>query len=438
MSNTVRDRLEKANTLNKGRDYSAAIALYEEILQEDETLLSGWDARSYTNSLRKSGKPAAAIAFARSCLERYPSYQPLLNELAWALFVQDLKEPFENEPKVLAAAQEILDICKPDDQFAPTKLTIFKIMKYYAKLTTPRYDKVLEWLERLDEKQLSDAENQIPAPDGSITTVASEVEKYFAAKTESLLQLGRYPECLQYIELAMQRISKFHNNQDVWMERRKAKCLFKTGRCQEAETILTKILVRKKDWFIYKELADIFVEKGDYDAALKYAIEGALAFGDQDMKIHLYELLAELLRKRGDEAGAKKHLEMVASIRIDKGWPISAALQQTLESYEINMHELAPKNALRKALEPRWEELKFVGLPLSYGRIKTILPNGKNGFITADSGKDYFFRLASFGGPSRLARPNAQVSFYLEEGFDAKKGCAANNAVNVKLWQVTK
>lgn len=435
MSNAVRDRLEKANTLNKGRDYSGAIAIYEEILQEDETLLSGWDVRSYTNALRKSGKPALAIAFARSQLERYPSYQPLLNELAWALFVQDLKEPFENEHKVLATAQEILDICKPDDQFAPTKLTIFKIMKYYAKLTTPRYDKVLEWLERLDEKQLSEAENQIPAPDGTTKAGASELEKYYAAKTESLLQLGRYPECRQYIDLAIQRIPKFHNNQDVWMERRKAKCLLKTGRCQDAEKILTDILVRKKDWFIYKELADIFVEKGDNDAALKYAIDGALAFGDQDMKIHLYELLAELLRMRGNEAGAKKHLEMVASIRIDKGWPISAAFQQVLESYGISMHELAPKNALRRALEALWEELKFVGKPLSYGRIKTILPNGKNGFITADDGKDYFFRMASFGGPFRLAQPTAQVSFYLEEGFDAKKGCAAINAVNVKLYK---
>lgn len=435
MDNTLKERMESANLLNKARKYSDAIAVYEEVLQKDDSAFSGWDARCYVNSLRKSGKPSSAIAFARSWLAKNASNQHVLNELAWSLYDQYLKGDTGKEAQLVESGKEILKICKPDDMFAPSRQAIFKIVKYYMKLAIPRYEKALEWLEQLDVKQLSDQETQSIDKDGKTKPGASDLEKYYAAKTSILLNLERYSECRQYIDLAQQRISVFHDNQDIWMERKKAKCLVKMGRIEDAEKIMTKVLLRKREWYIFHEMAEIAFAQGNATKAIRYAIDGALAYAEPERKIHLFELMAEILRARGDETTAKLHMELVAAIRKEKAWSISQVLHESLKSYGIEMQAIESSVTILRKLKSIWESLKFVDQSMNSGKIRTILEHGKSGFIETTDNKSYFFRLASVVGSPKLAKPGTAVTFFLEEGFDAKKGKASLNAVNVKISQ---
>lgn len=435
MSNRVKDKIEEANALTKNQEYSRAIVLYEDVLKEDGSTLTGWDARNYANALRKSGNPSDAISFVKSCADQLSTNQLLKNELAWALYDKYLKGSIRKDQQCIAAAQEIIDISSPNDQYSPAKMTIFKMIKLFEDLPTPRNDEIFEWLGYLDENNLSGVESQYTSSDGTPRTGASELEKFYVAKTESLLQLGKYAECLHNIDTAQQRITKFHYDQDIWMERRKAKCLLKMEKVQEAEMILNDILARKKEWFIYKEIAEIYASAGKTGDALKYAVDGALAFGDPDKKIHLYEFMAELLRKCGDEASAKQHIELAAAVRIEKDWSISKAFEDIMASYGINLKDIDPLGAVLKKLKPFWERQKFLGKPLMQGRIKSILPNGRAGFIETSDRKSYYFKMASFRGSPKLAQPGMVVEFFLEEGYDAKKNCKSMNAINVKLCQ---
>lgn len=78
-----------------------------------------------------------------------------------------------------------------------------------------------------------------------------------------------------------------------------------------------------------------------------------------------------------------------------------------------------------------WEKVKFSEGPRLTGRIETILPNGKAGFIKTPEGGSHYFRLQSFQGRRDTATVGTEVSFYLEDGFDAKKNRPSQVAVHV-------
>jgi len=87
------------------------------------------------------------------------------------------------------------------------------------------------------------------------------------------------------------------------------------------------------------------------------------------------------------------------------------------------------ENDLRKI----WNTLKFNAQPQYTGKIKSILPNGKAGFVETDKGKTYYFSLREFRGKREKAQVNLPVTFYLEEGYDAKKDRKTMNAVRVEV-----
>ncbi|MDR1737916.1 MAG: hypothetical protein LBR66_03745, partial [Candidatus Symbiothrix sp.] len=83
-----------------------------------------------------------------------------------------------------------------------------------------------------------------------------------------------------------------------------------------------------------------------------------------------------------------------------------------------------------KKLVEVWRKLEVRSQKLE-GKIKTILPGGKAGFVETAKGKSYYFSMRDFKGKPALAQVGKQVEFFLEEGFDAKKGKKTMNATEV-------
>jgi hypothetical protein len=75
-----------------------------------------------------------------------------------------------------------------------------------------------------------------------------------------------------------------------------------------------------------------------------------------------------------------------------------------------------------------WNELKYGNKIRYLGEIKSLLPNGKAGFIESKNSKSYYFKTNQFEGKPQ---PGLRVSFYLEEGFDVKKNKKTMNAVHI-------
>ena len=92
------------------------------------------------------------------------------------------------------------------------------------------------------------------------------------------------------------------------------------GQPETALEQLKNLLKRKNEWFIQKEIAEIYFEQGDKDQALKFALDSALNFGDADKKMNLYLLLADILQKQGKTDEARKHIEFICKIRQENQW----------------------------------------------------------------------------------------------------------------------
>ena len=82
-------------------------------------------------------------------------------------------------------------------------------------------------------------------------------------------------------------------------------------------------------------------------------------------------------------------------------------------------------------LKKFWEQHKFSKLPKNKGIIKTMLPNGKAGFITSENGEDFYFKVYSFNGKRSQLKPGLKVEFFVQESFDRVKKEKSNQAVNI-------
>lgn len=228
---------------------------------------------------------------------------------------------------------------------------------------------------------------------------------------------------------ALEELTKFTNNGDIWFKWRIARSLREIGEYDDSIEYLKDIFKTKKDWYIQWELAENYFFNGDNEKSLEYAISAALSRGDSDKKIKLYSLLEDLLEDDYPEI-ALKHSYLIYSIRLHNEWGIEDDLEDKISSAGFDM-ENTEYWKIEKELKSFWKEMKFKPQQPNYGTIKRIMPHGKTGFIKRDDGEDFFFNGFEFKGDPNKYREGIKVSFYLEEGYDKKKDEVKMNAVNI-------
>ena len=88
--------------------------------------------------------------------------------------------------------------------------------------------------------------------------------------------------------------------------------------------ILKKILNKKNEWFIQKEIGDILLETGKIEEAKRYYIDAALNNGPSEMKIKLFWNLADIFEKKNMIEEEKQHRIFVLGLRQVYGWKLSS------------------------------------------------------------------------------------------------------------------
>lgn len=238
--------------------------------------------------------------------------------------------------------------------------------------------------------------------------IASDYESWYANKSKALFELRYFQECYDVSKSAIENITIYHYNNDLWFARRIALSKKELGNIEEAISDLEKIFKKKREWFIQKELAELYFEVNHIEKAFDYAIQaiGMNGFGKLEFKIGLIFLLGRILKQQNQLFLAYKHFLAVKTIRDKHGWKMTQELQSELNSLEYI--EIEPEQ-LMKELKAYWQTYKpKIEEQVLMGTIKTILNNndkGKNGFLTSES-VDYYFSL-----PVHL-----QFTKYTEEG----------------------
>lgn len=184
--------------------------------------------------------------------------------------------------------------------------------------------------------------------------LASDQEKWFWYYTKGLLESGKYTECSELSTLALDIIKKFHNWNDIWFSRRIALSNKELWNTELALEKLLAIYEKKKEWFIEKEIAEIYFLNWDTKRAFEYAIWAMNNYGDLEFKVWLMSLIGDILVKEKDDSLGEKHYLLSYLIRKNEDWKIPQDLLWKIDWNDINNRNL---NELKHTLIKYWRSL---------------------------------------------------------------------------------
>ncbi len=432
----IQEIRQNAQAFRKQKRYGEAVGLYQALWTEHRDKCNGWDGWGYATCLRKLGKSETALEICRTVYKMEPDLEPGKNLYAWCIYDTEIKKDNDtiknNEKNYFKAVNAIINLTV-QNEYSPYSKAILRVVDYLAKtkVSFPA-DDIINWLEKLDENGLSKEPFVIEDIDGKQKGIASEKEKWFSIKAKALEKLGRYEECMDLCENALGDIDRFHYSGDIWLRRRIALCKGKLGRKDEAAEGLKLILQQRKEWFIQHELARIYYELGKNEEALTAAIDSALNFGKDENKWELFLLMARILREANRLDAARMHLLFAAKLRGEKEWSIPENLAEEINTLDLDIKDPIKIRDLRINLKEFRENEKYSALPEMDGTLKTILKNGKAGFISGSDRKDYYFKLSSFKGPKNRLTEGLKVSFIIEDSYDKKKQIRSKAATHVR------
>lgn len=233
--------------------------------------------------------------------------------------------------------------------------------------------------------------------------LASDFENWYAYKTKALMKLREWQECFDISKEALENISSFHYSNHVWFSRRVALAKKYLGNADDTIKELETILRKKREWFIQKELAELYFEKNDLNLAFKMAINAINNFGPLEFKVDLLFLIGKILQKQENLDLAFKHFSLSKLIRQEEEWKIPQKLFDELRQFsQTEISNIADlKNELRKyweSFKPSQNEKDNKEKDDNWqGEVVRILHDnerGKVGFLSSN-GKEYYFSVGS-------------------------------------------
>jgi tetratricopeptide (TPR) repeat protein len=424
---------KQADEFRRARKYADALSLYKQLWEEHRESCNEWEGWAYAFCLKQQKDYKQSLDICREVYKLKPDFENIKGVYAWCIYYTEIAvEKVNDEPKFFKAGEGILKLSKQDDQYSPYTLTVFKILEYLNHKAIYPTDKILEWTEKLNFEILDNKPFSFTDNEGKIRELAPKKEQYFMWRTKALLEKGLFDECIELSQKALDTFENFHYSNEIWFARRISLSYKGLGQPEIALEQLKSLLKRKNEWFIYKEIAEIYFEQGNNEQALKFAIDSALSFGDADKKLNVYKLLYEILISTKQNEDAKKHIEFMYQIRKANEYKIDNDLQNLINKFQIDTTKTVNLRDFGRELKQLWEKLKFSNQTQLTGTIKSILPNGKAGFIETENKKSYYFKMNNFLAKQKWCQVGHKVTFFLEEGFDTKKNQKTENAVNVK------
>ena len=403
--------------------------------EDEREHFSEWDYLFLSMCLFKLKKYSDFILLYKEFNKKYPSSDKLNNNLGWSLYHTYIKIfDFEtgNRKQYLNQIDYIL-AHSDNSQYSPKRFiaSLAADAVFKQKLAVnPDYELGNKYLSFIDPLSL-DQDEKIIEVNGKTRKTLSAREQWYNRKTKALVELGRYEECILYIDAAFQNIDKgnFHNNINHWLNYRRALCYYGLENLDKAENTINEVLTQFEHWCFYCLLFDISVEKGDIDSAIRYGAICSLADREHKLRVSFYEKYAGFLLHHGYPEEAVLHYKLVEEIRTEESWREIRLPDEF--SYPEDVLGL-DKKAVIKELIPFWKQEKERGIEFYKGTIVKVLDGKNSGFIRReDNAESYYFNVRDFLSKVTELKENDKVRFTLVERFNKKKNEMSYNAVQI-------
>lgn len=423
---------KKSNQFQQVLDYfkKEKVNFSSEQISNDKFLIS-----NIITSLRKINKSHFVNNFIASynILINENTDEILLNAYGWSLYdicKSEVSHNNYNKEKLLQIVQYpiyLISLKKSDFSYSIISNIFRLILKVEKHKLNPDWNFINNFCNLFNPEILS-LECGTSEIRGKTTEFASDKENWYATKSKALFELNHFQECYEVSKLAISNIDSFHYNNDLWFARRIALSKKALGNINEAIEGLEEIYKKRREWFIKKELADLYFEIGEIEKSFEYAIDAICknGFSKLEFKIGLILLIGKILKAQNKIDLSIKHFLLVKIIREENGWKLPQELTDELN--QINLETISHES-LKRELIKYWQSLQpkqnnFIRKNnLLIGNIKTILNDnekGKNGFLTSN-GKDYYFLLPKHIKFIDKIQLNTKVKFEILQLEDGKE-----------------
>ncbi len=414
MLNTDKN-LVTAQKLYKDGDYHSSLPLLEYIYYESKDAAPILFVGSMLlGCYQKLSLWDKALMLGESLSKLDDCWDSIKNSYAWVLYFAFFKNaPETNTEDAVIKIDQMEKLLSKQANKLPLALAVFSLISK-AELIAPTL--VLQLLEKLDFCSLQATSNA--AANGK--NYPSHREQYISHYSKALFMAEDYRRCSEYCNSILGSNEQLSHDNRIWIMRRLALSLHRLQESAAAYSILKQVATQKQDWYILFELAQIASALHEHEDALRYAAQAAIARGELEMKIHLWDFLFSALKSQKAFSEAVKCLSLAAALRFQHGWKIDAALFKELSALNLDPPSLPPAQHLYMELLPWLQDQAIDKNSLKEGTIQNILPHGKAGFIRSGS-SSYYFKTSACRFPQSELNPGLRVRFCLQKSFDPKK-----------------
>ena len=386
-----RDIEEKAKSLIDTDPYEA-LKLYKELYEAYKDKFNNWDALFSLKASRRVATPD--LAWAKELVGKYHDNK-VQNLYGWLIYdncvkgKQD-KEILQNE-STIAKLPELSPQknCQEDNSYpCPTTICILKLADAHSN-TQFNAKKINQILSNLDYNLLSSKPKKIETQEKGEVKIASDLEKYLALRTKSLLKIGNYLDTKELCQFALQCLENFHYNNDIWFKMRLAISEERIGNLEISESLFKELLASKAGsdkWFLYRDIANVYFEQEEYSKAWKYAIDAAYFGTEPQFLVKLYLDLTRILYKLNRHNEGKIFAELIGAILNEQGWNERLEYSRLFQFYEVERSNLPSVDSLVKKVMEFIRKERYGGLKRVEGTIISVHKNGKLGRIKSSEG----------------------------------------------------
>ncbi len=441
------------NTLRKEKKYKEALEIYKTEIhghyKPADIKAEPWIIFSIMFCLRKMNNPRAALDFFSKTmkLKAGPDIpEQLIREYGWSLFSQaDQKvENYHDDNFIITeniqSIEKVLDFLSFSNEYLLYTRLFFVLAELEMKRENPQWPVIRKRLEKFLPGQFSCEPSTIKVNikgREKDMELASDLEKYYMLYTKTVFQLGEFEVCIRLCREALEKVTRFHHGNNLWITRRLALCYTNTGNLDKAIDGFGEILKQKSDWFIQNELALLFYQKKNIEKALILACTAALNGGFSEYKVNMFIQLGHMFGAAKIDLLPCRHFLLSLAVRKEKGWKVPLDLINLVETFQCGSTDKTAKEQY-ESLKKEW--IKRIGDKKEkdeyiegMGQVSAVLHEGSNGdgFINDDEGRGIYFRFPVVKGDANLIKKGLRVRFIAKK--KEFKGKQVWNAIKVNF-----
>jgi tetratricopeptide (TPR) repeat protein len=412
--------IEKGNILLKQNNFPEAGKIFHQLWEKDN---NAYCASRYLYCLRKAGYPLHGLRQGEKAYSQFTNNIYIQRELVWIYY--DIIKTFVQENNLKDAVKNFEEMLKLNPEQLPLELAIFLITNLAKQKN--QWQIIMDICSGINPDQIS---NESPIINNH--KVKSKREQYYFAYIKSLIELNHWN---QVKNIAYNAITTFPKEMNF--KRWYALALSHNGDIDKAISELEKIILKdRQEWYLFQDLSSLYVQKNQAEIALRYASKACLATKEHNLKVTLYQNVAEICLKMNQLELAVKHIQLSKLIRQQQGWKI----KPEFEKLENNIKQKCQENNIKlidysfdelaKNCLQFWRKESYRGLQRHRGIIESIPQDKSFAWIRADNGDRIFFMQKEL--PPFLRKENFKVSFILEDSWDRKKNQLSSKAVDIR------